>query len=162
MAYGQTAVRVLDAAAQPQPWTGSIANSRAEGSAVISKTVTGAGDTAELFDFTVTLTHGDGTPFTEAVMWQLQNAAGSTLASGKLLPGEAGQLSLQLRHGEQITLSRIPQGVQLTVSEQERAGYTVSVNGQQGSSFAGVISKDGVLTAAFENYKPRTNVNTGV
>ncbi|MCQ2480435.1 MAG: DUF5979 domain-containing protein, partial [Clostridia bacterium] len=102
------------------------------GSLTISKQVTGnLGDKEQLFTFTVTF-DDDGT----------YSYTGSK--SGVIRSGE----SVQLKDGESITITGIPEGVKYTVVESDNEGYTVYKTGD-----VGTIVADQTATASFTNEK---------
>ena len=110
-------------AAPAKPKTGSL---------TISKTVTGtAGDTDKLFTFTVTLDVG-GT----------YNYTGSK--SGTI--GDGG--TIQLKHGESVTISGLPEGTSYAVTESDNEGYEVTKTGDTGT-----ITADAATAAVFTNNK---------
>lgn len=102
------------------------------GSLTISKTVTGtAGEKDKLFTFTVTL-GAEGT-------YSYTGSKSGTIANGG---------TVQLKHGESITISGIPEGTSYSVVESDNSGYEVTKTGDTGT-----IAADTTSTASFTNKK---------
>lgn len=106
-----------------EPETGSLA---------ISKIVTGtAGEKDKLFTFTVTI-----------------GASGSYSYTGSKTGTITSGGTLQLKHGESITISGIPEGTSYAVVESDNSGYEVTKTGDTGT-----IAADTTAKAAFMNKK---------
>ena len=102
------------------------------GSLTISKTVTGtAGDTEKAFTFTVTL-GAEGT-------YGYTGSSTGRIASGG---------TVQLKHGESVTISGLPEGTAYAVAESDNDGYEVTRTGDTGT-----IAANSTATAAFTNTK---------
>jgi hypothetical protein len=89
-------------------------------SLTITKTVTGAfGDRSEAFPFTVTLTDKNGSPLT-----------GSVTIDGETDPKDldaTGAFTVDLKHGEQVTIKDLPAGTQYSITEGNAEAYTTSI-----------------------------------
>lgn len=102
------------------------------GSLTISKIVTGtAGEKDKLFTFTVTI-----------------GASGSYSYTGSKTGTITSGGTLQLKHGESITISGIPEGTSYAVVESDNSGYEVTKTGDTGT-----IAADTTAKAAFMNKK---------
>ncbi|MDD5917694.1 MAG: InlB B-repeat-containing protein [bacterium] len=102
------------------------------GSLTISKTVTGtAGEKDKLFTFTVTL-GAEGS-------FEYTGSKSGTITSGG---------TVQLKHGEYITISGIPADTSYMVVESDNSGYEVTKTGDTGT-----IAADTAATASFTNKK---------
>ena len=114
----------------------AFTNTRNIGSLTISKTVAGnGGDLTKTFNFTVTFTNAPGTyPYVGA-----GGAADGTISSGD---------TIQLTHGQSITINNLPVGATYTVTEADYApdGYVVTYTGDEGT-----IVVDHTQVAAFTN-----------
>ena len=102
------------------------------GSLTISKTVTGtAGEKDKQFTFTVTL-GAEGS-------FEYTGSKSGTITSGG---------TVQLKHGESITISGIPAETSYMVAESDNEGYEVTKTGDTGT-----IAADTAATASFTNKK---------
>ena len=102
------------------------------GSLTISKTVTGtAGEKDKQFTFTVTI-GAEGT-------YNYTGSKTGTITSGG---------TVQLKHGESITISGIPVGTSYAVVESDNSGYEVTKTGDTGT-----IAADTTAKADFTNKK---------
>ena len=102
------------------------------GSLTISKTVTGTdGDTEKAFTFTVT--------FGAEGSFEYTGSKSGTITSGG---------TVQLKHGESITISGIPADTSYMVAESDNEGYEVTKTGDTGT-----IAADTMATASFTNKK---------
>ena len=102
------------------------------GSLTISKTVTGtAGEKDKLFTFTVTIGASGSYSYT--------GSKSGTITSGG---------TVQLKHGESITISGIPADTSYMVAESDNEGYEVTKTGDTGT-----IAADAAATASFTNKK---------
>ena len=114
----------------------AFTNTRNIGSLTINKTVTGnGGDLDKLFSFTVTFGNAPNTyPYTGT-----GGAADGTISSGD---------TIQLKHGQSITITDLPVGSTYTVTEADYGpdGYVVSYTGEEGT-----IDIDETQVAAFTN-----------
>lgn len=61
-----------------------------------------------------------------------------------------GKAQLTLKAGQRIVVSRLSKSARYTVREQPAAGYTATVNGQDGSEATGVLDS-GVTSVSFNN-----------
>ncbi len=108
------------------------------GDLTIQKTVEAGGEEDRAFTFTVTLRNGTGAalpgPFT------YNGSHTGTLASGD---------TIQLKHGESITIRDLPIGTLYTVTEQAVPGYRSGVIG--GSWVVGGVAAGDTTTAEFIN-----------
>ena len=116
----------------------------AAGDLTISKTVTGdRGDKTKYFTFTVTFS-ADGT-------FSYTGSKSGTISNGG---------TVQLKHGESITIVNIPAGVNYTVTESDNTGYRVYKSGNTGT-----IADGKTATAKFTNTKssvPITGENSAM
>ena len=106
------------------------------GSLTISKTVTGGGDRAKEFTFTVTLKDKAGAELTGSFSYD--GAKEGTISSGG---------TITLRHGQSVTITGLPVGTQYTVTEAKADGYTTTSSGETGT-----IPNGSSADAAFSNY----------
>ncbi len=121
------------------------------GSLAISKAVEGPGAQPEhSFAFRLHLTGGDGLPLADAFPCTLTDGDGP-VAGGPESLGDGA--SFALKPGQTLWLRGLPVGTAFTVTEENPAGYSVSVNGEAcpDGSFSGKITGDEVCQAAFLN-----------
>ena len=121
------------------------------GSLAISKAVEGPGAQPEhSFAFRLHLTGGDGLPLADAFPCTLTDGDGP-VAGGPESLGDGA--SFALKPGQTLWLRGLPVGTAFTVTEENPAGYSVSVNGLAcpDGSFSGKITGDEVCQAAFLN-----------
>lgn len=114
----------------------AFTNTREIGSLTISKTVVGnGGDPNKVFDFTVSFTNA---PYTYPFVGS-GGAADGTITSGQ---------TIQLKHGQSITINDLPKGATYTVVEADYSaeGYTTTYSGDMGTI---VVAESQV--AAFTN-----------
>lgn len=114
----------------------AFTNTREIGSLTISKTVVGnGGDPNKVFDFTVSFTNA---PYTYPYVGS-GGAADGTITSGQ---------TIQLKHGQSITINDLPKGATYTVVEADYSaeGYTTTYSGDMGTI---VVAESQV--AAFTN-----------
>jgi hypothetical protein len=94
----------------------------------IAKTVTGnAGDTNQAFPFSIALTDQDGNPLSYLdIKVLLPNKTETTLTTD-----ESGVLTINLKHGQQVTLKDLPQNTRYTITEANASSYdtTFAVSG---------------------------------
>ncbi len=110
------------------------------GNLIITKTVSGnRSSTERAFPFTLTLQNADGTPFTEAHTYTHSNGT-----TGNIVDGKA---EFTLRHGESVTVSDLPTGIQYTVTE-DAGDYSPTIDNGSGTILAGQT-----VTAAFHNVR---------
>lgn len=127
---GDAAGRTVEAAV--------FTNTAKTGSLTVKKTVVG-GDSQREFGFTVALADGDGEP-----------------VSGTFGKGEhavmfaGGKATFTLKDGGEKVITGLPVGARYTVTEDAAEGYTITVNGADGSKAKGAVTEDGA-TAAFTN-----------
>ncbi|MGI6510163.1 MAG: DUF7601 domain-containing protein [Erysipelotrichaceae bacterium] len=111
---------------------------------IIRKTVTGsAGETNKYFTFTIT--------FDASGIYEYTGDYSGTISSGG---------TIQLRHGEEITIHSLPVGTTYSVTESDNADYKVTSTGD-----SGVIVENEIALAHFTNCKdpvPVTGDNTDI
>ena len=91
----------------------------------LSKTVSGnMGNREKPFKFAITLTNADATGVNGT--YEFTGTAVSP-ANGKIT-FENGKAEVQLKHGQEITITGLPTGTNYTIEETNSEGYTVSIN----------------------------------
>lgn len=115
----------------------------------ISKTVEG-GDPNREFTFDVTLGNADGTPFAGTLGAKRYSEGQDTPEDVSVTFDAEGKTQLTLKAGQRIVVSRLSKSARYTVREQPAAGYTATVNGQDGSEATGVLDS-GVTSVSFNN-----------
>lgn len=115
----------------------------------ISKTVEG-GDPNREFTFDVTLGNADGTPFVGTLGAKRYSEGQDTPEDVSVTFDAEGKAQLTLKAGQRIVVSRLSKSARYTVREQPAAGYTATVNGQDGSEATGVLDS-GVTSVSFNN-----------
>lgn len=115
----------------------------------ISKTVEG-GDPNREFTFDVTLANADGTPFAGTLGAKRYSEGQDTPEDVSVTFDAEGKAQLTLKAGQRIVVSRLSKSARYTVCEQPAAGYTATVNGQDGSEATGVLDS-GVTSVSFNN-----------
>ncbi|WP_195447908.1 Spy0128 family protein [Parolsenella catena] len=115
----------------------------------ISKTVEG-GDPNREFTFDVTLGNADGTPFAGTLGAKRYSEGQDTPEDVSVTFDAEGKAQLTLKAGQRIVVSRLSKSARYTVREQPAAGYTATVNGQDGSEATGVLDS-GVTSVSFNN-----------
>lgn len=115
----------------------------------ISKTVEG-GDPNREFTFDVTLGNADGTPFAGTLGAKRYSEGQDTPEDVSVTFDAEGKARLTLKAGQRIVVSRLSKSARYTVREQPAAGYTATVNGQDGSEATGVLDS-GVTSVSFNN-----------
>lgn len=115
----------------------------------ISKTVEG-GDPNREFTFDVTLGNADGTPFAGTLGVKRYSEGQDTPEDASVTFDAEGKAQLTLKAGQRIVVSRLSKSARYTVREQPAAGYTATVNGQDGSEATGVLDS-GVTSVSFNN-----------
>ena len=115
----------------------------------ISKTVEG-GDPNREFTFDVTLRNADGTPFAGTLGAKRYSEGQDTPEDVSVTFDAEGKAQLTLKAGQRIVVSRLSKSARYTVREQPAAGYTATVNGQDGSEATGVLDS-GVTSVSFNN-----------
>ena len=115
----------------------------------ISKTVEG-GDPNREFTFDVTLGNADGTPFAGTLGAKRYSEGQDTPEDVSVTFDAEGKAQLTLKAGQRIVVSRLSKSARYTVREQPAAGYTATVNGQNGSEATGVLDS-GVTSVSFNN-----------
>lgn len=128
-----------------------VKNDPIVGHLAIQKTVDGnAGDTNKDWHFTIELKNA-GMPLSGTFVYTGTSAPGVPTPEGGVLTldGE-GKATIQLRHGQTITIRDIAPGVSYTVTEVEgnADGYVTSLQNAEG-----LIPDNGTATAAFTNTK---------
>jgi hypothetical protein len=120
----------------------------------ISKTVTGnMGDTSRSFTFNVNLKDQSGNPLSVYdIQVLLPGASDATIYT----TDENGNITLNLKHGEEFTLLNLPQGTTYTITETDADDYTTdfSVSGGTYESSSG-HTQSGTMTDS-------TDVSVGV
>jgi hypothetical protein len=95
----------------------------------VSKTVTGnMGDTKRSFAFCITLKDKSGSPLSEEdIQVLLPGASNATIYT----TDKNGSITLNLKHGDEVTLQNLPQGTEYTITETDADQYTTdfSVSG---------------------------------
>lgn len=115
----------------------------------ISKTVEG-GDPNREFTFDLTLGNADGTPFAGTLGAKRYSEGQDTPEDVSVTFDAEGKAQLTLKAGQRIVVSRLSKSARYTVREQPAAGYTATVNGQDGSEATGVLDS-GVTSVSFNN-----------
>lgn len=115
----------------------------------ISKTVEG-GDPNREFTFDVTLGNADGTPFAGTLGAKRYSEGQDTPEDVSVTFDAEGKAQLTLKAGQRIVVSRLSKSARYTVREQPAAGYTATVNGQDGSEATGMLDS-GVTSVSFNN-----------
>lgn len=115
----------------------------------ISKTVEG-GDPNREFTFDVTLGNADGTPFAGTLGAKRYSEGQDAPEDVSVTFDAEGKAQLTLKAGQRIVVSRLSKSARYTVREQPAAGYTATVNGQDGSEATGVLDS-GVTSVSFNN-----------
>ena len=143
-------------------------NTYSAGTLAISKTVEGnQGDTAKVWNFTVTLTAPEGDTVKAPITVKSDSNATSFKEGDADVPADgiaAGwtgtkTFALQLKHGEKITLENIPAGVKYSVTETEanQDGYVTTPAGAQ----EGAIAANVDTAIDYTNTKDIT-IDTGI
>ena len=135
------------------------------GNLVIRKEVSGnRGERERDFNFTVELTDAAGA----SLQGEYQYTGSSTI-QGVAAPADGvvvnGNMTVTLRHGQQITINDVPAGTKYTVTEAEAdtEGYdtTVDVDGSAAEDVAeGTIVTSWTTTVEYENYRNRSGGTT--
>mgnify|MGYP000560177446 CR=1 FL=1 len=135
--------------------TGKVAytNIRDTGDLIISKTVAGTGGEEDrAFDFTLTLEkneHGANVDDDYDTTLTTTTDEGTTTKTGTLtVSNGTATSSIQMTHGQTLTIQGLPDKAAYTVTESDNAGYSVTASGQ-----AGEISNDHTAEAGFRNYR---------
>lgn len=115
----------------------------------ISKTVEG-GDPNREFTFDVTLGNADDTPFAGTLGAKRYSEGQDAPEDVSVTFDAEGKAQLTLKAGQRIVVSRLSKSARYTVREQPAAGYTATVNGQDGSEATGVLDS-GVTSVSFNN-----------
>lgn len=115
----------------------------------ISKTVEG-GDPNREFTFDVTLGNADRTPFAGTLGAKRYSEGQDTPEDVSVTFDAEGKAQLTLKAGQRIVVSRLSKSARYTVREQPAAGYTATVNGQDGSEATGELDS-GVTSVSFNN-----------
>ncbi len=114
------------------------------GSLTVKKTVVG-GDSQREFGFTVALADGDGEPVS------------GTFGKGEhAVTFTDGKATFTLKDGGEKTVAGLPVGAHYTVTEDTAEGYTIAVNGADGSKAEGTVTEDGALAAFTNTYGTAT------
>jgi hypothetical protein len=88
----------------------------------LSKTVTGLGDQNKEFPFRITLTDADGNPLSNRdIMVRLSDGTETIYTTD-----ENGVLTVNLMHGQTVTLEDLPEGTQYSVEETDADNYTTT------------------------------------
>lgn len=115
----------------------------------VQKTVVGqAADKSKAFPITITLTDADGKEASGSYKYTGSVASGATDAKAPAdgtLEFKNGSATVNLAHGQRITIAGIPSGYTYKVAEGDHAGYDVSYAGESGT-----LDRDGA-TATVTN-----------
>ncbi len=125
----------------------------------LDKKVTGDfGDKTTKFNFTIQLKDGAGKPVTGKYPFSGYATEDGIAepAGGKLTFDKEGKTTLQLSHGQKITINDIPYGVSYTITEQEEKGYDTTYSGKNQT---GTIQTDtSVSVVNHMEYVPPTGI----
>lgn len=125
----------------------------------LDKKVTGDfGDKTKKFNFTIQLKDGAGKPVTGKYPFSgyATEDGIAAPAGGKLTFDKEGKTTLQLSHGQKITINDIPYGVSYTITEQEEKGYDTTYSG---NNQTGTIQTDtSVSVVNHMEYVPPTGI----
>lgn len=128
--------------------TAMFTNTRLYG-LTVQKTVVGrAADKGKAFPITITLKDADGKPASGSYRYTgsvASDAIGAQAPADGALEFKGGTATVELAHGQRITIAGIPSGYKYTVAEGEHDGYDVSYGGESGT-----LEKDGA-TATVTN-----------
>lgn len=120
----------------------------------VEKTVGGAdGDKEKSWEFTIELKNADGMALNGRFNYKGGNIEGVIPPEdGTLTFGNDGKATIQLKHGQKITIENIPVNVTYTVTETE-AGEDGYVTTPDGGAASGEIKAGTDATASFTNSK---------
>lgn len=123
-------------------------------SLTVKKTVGGAdGDKEKSWEFTIELKNADGMALNGRFNYKGGNIEGVIPPEdGTLTFGNDGKATIQLKHGQKITIENIPVNVTYTVTETE-AGEDGYVTTPDGGAASGEIKAGTDATASFTNSK---------
>lgn len=123
-------------------------------SLTVEKTVGGAdGDKEKSWEFTIELKNADGMALNGRFNYKGGNIEGVIPPEdGTLTFGNDGKATIQLKHGQKITIENIPVNVTYTVTETE-AGEDGYVTTPDGGAASGEIKAGTDATASFTNSK---------
>lgn len=123
-------------------------------SLTVEKTVGGAdGDKEKSWEFTIELKNADGMALNGRFNYKGGNIEGVTPPEdGTLTFGNDGKATIQLKHGQKITIENIPVNVTYTVTETQ-AGQDGYVTTPDGGAASGEIKAGTDATASFTNSK---------
>ena len=125
----------------------------------LDKKVTGDfGDKTKKFNFTIQLKDAAGKPVTGKYPFSGYATEDGIAepARGKLTFDKEGKTTLQLSHGQKITINDIPYGVSYTITEQEEKGYDTTYSGKNQT---GTIQTDtSVSVVNHMEYVPPTGI----
>ena len=125
----------------------------------LDKKVTGDfGDKTKKFNFTIQLKDGAGKPVTGKYPFSgyATEDGIAAPAGGKLTFDKEGKTTLQLSHGQKITINDIPYGVSYTITEQKEKGYNTTYSGKNQT---GTIQTDtSVSVVNHMEYVPPTGI----
>ncbi len=114
------------------------------GDLTVSKTVSGSGaEQGKAFGFTVILS---------------DRGVNGTFGDMQF---ENGTAVFTLKHGEQKTAKALQAGISYQVTENDNAGYTVTVNGENKAAANGVIPEEAAAEVRFNNDRAAVVVPTG-
>ena len=124
------------------------------GSVTVSKTVTGiSGDFKKPFKFTVTFFTPSGEKLEgEYPYTVVSSEVGIMPLSLTNTVVESGG-TIELTHGQQFTVTGIPDGANFRIEEEQAAGYHTTVNGKEGRLFDGTVNH---LTDIHVKYQNRS------
>ena len=139
------------------------------GSVKISNTIAGTyANMNKIFDIQIVLKDGSGTPVSRTLSYTGASTVSGVPApaNGRLTFDSAGSATIQLKHGQAITLEVLPGGYQYQVIEpvSSSSGYSVTYNGTVSTTgFSDTIASSDV-TVVIENTRdiiPSTGVDEG-
>jgi hypothetical protein len=88
----------------------------------LSKTITGLGNPDQDFPFQITLTDGEGNPLSNRDIMVLLSDGTETIYT----TDADGVLTINLKHGQTVTLEDLPKGTQYSVLENDADNYTTT------------------------------------
>ena len=142
------------------PKTDSFENTYEAGQFVVGKDVTGLlGDRAKTFAITVTFAAKEGEQINSKIKYQGNADSSYYSASSDGTVMTESSITLNLKHGDQVTFSNVPKGVTYTVSEADYTadGYTSSISSATGTTGAQAEP----FTVTVTNHK-QGEIDTGI
>lgn len=125
------------------------------GDLTISKTVTAAeGETPDhdkSFSFTITLKDAGGNPLQGRYAYTIAGGESQTLAL------DSGVAKIELKHGQSVTITGLPEGASYSVAEESYAdeGYVTSLD-QDSDGWSGTIDADETIIKVTNVYAPQS------